>query len=1168
MLPSRCEPLRIHLFGQPRFFIDGKPFKFSAPPRALPLLAFLLLNRDAHLTRDGVAFALWPDDDEETARTKLRRHLNYLKGALPPTDTPWFIAEGETIVWNDDAAAWLDVDRFEACAKTDSALDEALELYAGDLLPALYDDWLIVVRDRLRSQYLVVLDALLMRARSRRTFATAMGFARRILAEDPWREDTLRQLMSIRYESGDRTGALHDYSAFAERLQRELGVEPMPETLALRDAVLRGAVLPEAGAPPDDPFQWTTSAIFPFVGRRPELELLRTTWTRAARGRGASMLLAGAAGSGKSRLAAELALFAGAQGGRVLFGATSAPERMPYQSIADALRATASEVSALDLRPIWLAALSALVPEIGLRRTDLPALPALDTEREQLRLFEAVAQCLHALARRRPLLVVLEDLHWAGASTLAAFEFLVRRAGAQARLLLGTYRSEEVNAGDPLAAFRRRVAQENLVAPVALGELELGDVCELVATLPALADQAQEIGAQIHAASGGNALFVGELLRDRLETTALHASRAMTLRQTIEARADRLSKPAQVFAEIASVVGDTFDIDVIREVSAAGENELFDGIAELLDRRIVKEIGLGRFSFAFAHHLIAQAVYGRIPEAQRRRWHRRVAVVLGRLSADDAVVAPAVLARHYDLGGDARRAVEQYLLTAGEARAVGANDEARAAAARGLELATEPDRLRFDLLLQNESSASLLGQRDEQERMLDELRDLATRLGDVRSSCEVTQRSIRLARARSDRNLEEKLIDELTQITQSRGDVRWEAVALQERATHLRTRSQYAQAVTEASKALNAFRSVSDGDGEVETLCLLAEIAYMQSSSAEMQHYIERARSVADAHQKKGPIARATLAAAGAAIMRREFAPATALSQAALELYREMGDREGEGEALERLASASAMLGRLDEARTTRSRAAQIFADLGKRSSLGHLLFNGSATEMQLGLLDDAVRSLDAACEIFEALDDERGRAACASNLSMVRLLQGNAEEAKAAALRSLEAARAIETAAIEAAALSNLGNAERELREFDAALEHMYEAILLRERLGRPATFEELADFALTQLESGDVGAAHDTAQAMLAQTETSDENTVWPHYCFWIAARIFRAAGDGERAAPLLAHAYQTMQTQERAIAEQPSRTAFAALEMNRLIRAAAEQNDWPPTARAAAV
>ena len=228
---------RIHLLGQPRFTLFGQPHRFSAPPRTLPLLAYLLLHRNAHLTRQSVALALWPDDSEEAARTNLRRHLHHLKEALPSLDTPWFVADGETLRWQADSQASFDVELFERRIAA-GELDEAVAIYAGDLLPSLYDDWIVADRERLRALYNGALETLLVRARSRREFALASEYAHRILLEDPWREDRLRQLMSIRYESGDRTGALRDFETFAQRLQSELNAEPMAETIALREIIL------------------------------------------------------------------------------------------------------------------------------------------------------------------------------------------------------------------------------------------------------------------------------------------------------------------------------------------------------------------------------------------------------------------------------------------------------------------------------------------------------------------------------------------------------------------------------------------------------------------------------------------------------------------------------------------------------------------------------------------------------------------------------------------------------------------------------------------------------------------------------------------------------------------------------------------------------------------
>lgn len=261
-----CAGLRIQLFGQPRFYFNGEPYTFHSRPRALVLLTFLLMNRGAHLTRDFVAFTLWPDDSETEARGKLRRHLHQLTTALPPSPVPYVTSVEETIAWNEEAHVWLDVDEFERCVSDESRWADAVALYEGDLALSVYDDWIVPVRERLRRQYLDTLDHLLLRARSRRDFALATTYAGRILANDQWREDVLRQLASIRYESGDRAGALREIDVFARRLADEMNVELMPETLALRGVMLRGGALPESA--PREPSGGAPAVnVVPFVGR-------------------------------------------------------------------------------------------------------------------------------------------------------------------------------------------------------------------------------------------------------------------------------------------------------------------------------------------------------------------------------------------------------------------------------------------------------------------------------------------------------------------------------------------------------------------------------------------------------------------------------------------------------------------------------------------------------------------------------------------------------------------------------------------------------------------------------------------------------------------------------------------------------------------------------------
>jgi tetratricopeptide (TPR) repeat protein len=213
---------------------------------------------------------------------------------------------------------------------------------------------------------------------------------------------------------------------------------------------------------------------------------------------------------------------------------------------------------------------------------------------------------------------------------------------------------------------------------------------------------------------------------------------------------------------------------------------------------------------------------------------------------------------------------------------------------------------------------------------------------------------------------------------------------------------------------------------------------------------------------------------------------------------------------------------------------------------------------MQLGLLEDARTSLSEALEIFEAFDDTRGRAAALTNLSMVRLLQRAPQEAKEIGTRALQASREIANSVIEAGALANLGNAERELEELDAALGHMQEAIAIRERLNRSATFEELGDLALAQLKAGDP-AALQTADDIMQRADASGENTVWPHYCFWAASCVYHERGQQSKAAAALRRAQDLVRLQLAAMADERSRKAFGELTAVRGI-SAAQTGVWP--------
>jgi DNA-binding SARP family transcriptional activator len=646
--------LFIHLFGQPRLQHNSQPLKLNAPPKTLPLMAYLLLHRTQALERQQIAFTLWPDDPEPTARANLRRHLHWLSRILPSPhpSQPWLLTSPSSLQWNAASEFWLDVAEFEKLSACPDTLDSAVTLYPADLYDTLYDDWIFHERYRLQTIYLSALTRLIVQRRAEGRYSEAGGYARQLLTRDPFREDAVRQLIALQYEAGDRAGALAEYKRFAGHLRQEMGVAPMPETQALYELVLRHGRLP--GSQPVEALTETFSqptALLPFVGRDSDMARLTAHWQRAAHGRGGLLLVSGEAGVGKTRLVRELALLAESQGARVLYGGSAQHKSISYQAVVEALQTAVPLLASLEDEPVRLAVLASLLPDLRTRRA-LPTLPPIKPDQERVRLFDAVAGCLQRLSEPRPLLLILEDLHWAGESTLALVEFMARRLAQQPILIVGTYREEEAPRTHPLQVMRRRLQAEKLVALQPLRRLGITAVAALLAQLPT---PAPELAESLHTASEGNSLFLNLLLRQWQETgqtaiatTPLPAS----IHAVIERRLATLSPAARAYADVAAIFGPHFDPDAVREVGSWGECQALDALDELLDRQLTCDAAHGR-DYHFAHHLIQSTLYVGIPAAKRKMRHRRTAEVLESLYPEQAQELAATLAYHYDSGGDA-----------------------------------------------------------------------------------------------------------------------------------------------------------------------------------------------------------------------------------------------------------------------------------------------------------------------------------------------------------------------------------------------------------------------------------------------------------------------------------------------------------------------------------
>jgi len=1147
--------VRFRLLGRFGLEIDRQPAPFRGPPKTVPLLAYLLLRRGLVIPRADVAFALWPDAPNDTARANLRRHLRYLQAALPPG--AWIDGDAKHVRWHGEAA--VDVAEFEALSADEHGRAAAVELYGGDLLASCEDEeWLVAERERLRAIQLANLSALIVARRIDRDLAGAVDYARRLLALEPAREDALRHVMALRTQLGDRAGALASYEAFVRRVADELGVEPMPETRELADAIRRGDALDPFDMPARDaePALRGRGDSLPFVGRDAELTRLRAAWRAAMRGRTLTATISGEPGIGKTRLARALAEIAAADGGLVLTGVASA-EGNPYGAIVDALRPHV--LRARDERPP--VSLAALFPELDVRGADPGDASAVDAERGGARLFEAVGAELARLAAARPVLLVVEDAHWASRALCALLASLSRRATETALLLAITHRDEEMLRTHPLAQLRRDLAASGEHVRIALRPLARDAIEQLARGLD-IVDGAQRARfvEWIDESADGNPFFVGELVREAAERGALRrlpgggaafdappqAIVGEDVRAWVAARLGRLSPPARTLAALAAVAGRAFDVEVLRRASGWTENRVLEALDELLDRSVVRDASDNGLDYAFSHHLVHAACYDDAPADATRRRHRRVAGALALRYAGRGDECAAELAFHWERGGEDARAAAEYVRAARAALATFANAEADAYATRALALARD-DATRLAALLAREEARRRAGDRAGQRADLDAARALA-RESDDRN--EVDLRRVALAHAVGAREDESALVEELDARAVAPA---WRTRILRAKGALLFARGDYDAARDALEEALQL--AGDEPHAAVAAACALAEIALHQARYAEIDRVLERAGELARTVRDPELRYRVLDARYGVAYYRERTDVLAPLARELLDMARALGDRAGEALAHRRIGNALLFVFEVEDAMRHFARALELDAVAGRPDARCSTAVSAGICAMAMGLLDDAERLLRDARDAAHAGGGRFGAALADANLAWLAVLRGDYEGARAIVAPLIEHARALGAPTLEVGAMCTLGTALRGLGRLDEAIASLETGVALQRTIGHGSVVaQDLAELTRAYLDAGDVPAASAHADELSRLGRATCSAVVNEQYVLLIAARAFAAAGDEARAHAELVRARETLREKTSRLRDERVRAGFEALPFNREVLASA--------------
>lgn len=700
--------LTILLLGPPHILADG--VAVAVPRRRARALVYYLAAQRRPVNRERLLALFWPDHDQTAARQLLRAALHGVRRAVGP------IIEGE-----EDLAISRDVEvdyRALADAVTAPAVDEATlagalaryrdDLLAGFTLPdaAPFDEWLAVEREQARLLAVRGYTRLARIASARGDVAAALTALDRALAFDPLQEDLQREAIRLLYLAGDRVGAIRRYEQFRDLLDAELGVPPMRATRDLYDAIVTDrlhadppgvrcpADMSERMMPSDNGRAATT---LPFIGRAAEMAMIATA------GSGRLALIEGEAGVGKTRLASEVVAQHVAQGGLALASAARELEQgLPYQPWIGLLRDLLAHPDwgtlrvSLNLAPVWFGEVARLLPEL------LPG-SAPPTQADEARLWEGVARLLIALAQQKPLMIVLDDLHWADASSLALLGYVLRRTGDVPLRVVATARAADHPA--PLRTLLTTLIREGRLERILIRRLSIAETESLARALSP--HDAARLAAWLYRTTEGNPFMMTELVRHARTVGLLAVDGRLSatlpdepvvpssVYSLIQERLTRLSDTARRVLDTAVAVGRVFSFEVVARAAALSETAALDAINELRAARLIEPLPDGRFQFD--HSLTMEVAYREVGEHCHRALHRRVAETLEALNRNRLDEVAGLIAWHFIEGGAPERAAPYALRAGRRAASVAAWTEAIAFYEQAL--VGIPQSQRFDTLM-------------------------------------------------------------------------------------------------------------------------------------------------------------------------------------------------------------------------------------------------------------------------------------------------------------------------------------------------------------------------------------------------------------------------------------------------------------------------------------
>ena len=920
----------------------------------------------------------------------------------------------------------------------------------------------------------------------------------------------------------------------------------------------------------------------PMIGREREVAQLEEALNALILGQGQVLCVKGDTGLGKTRLVADLMQKAMMRGVRTLVGnALSTGQSTPYlpwreilnvlfglQPVWPAMQQAMQIQTMLQwINPEWIPRVPLLGDLLGLQIPDTPMTAGFDARMRHESLTALLSDLLARMAMQQPLLILIEDCHWADEASLALVESLALGLGGTHLMLVVTYRPSD-DPDHPILPALANALHVNLqeLSPAAVQALVKE---RLGAELP------PDLLALIQERAQGNPLFVEELTETIRETSKLQSVAGQwvlastgggqrlpdTIQGVVLARLDRLEDEARLTISVASVAGRTFEVGLICDVHPAqAAAESVKSQMQVLEKRsfVQQENPEPQLSYRFRQNVTQEVAYGTLLYAQRRALHRSVAQWYERSRSDSLSAIYPLLVHHYRHAEEAHKEREYARLAGEMAARQYANQDALLYLGRALELTPSEDQpARLRLLMQREKVYDLQAERELQAQDLAALEQIAQQAGDAKIMATLALRQAYYAEVTSDYPQAVARLEQAVAFSQSVQGIEEETTALLQWGRVLWLQGDYANSNTRLLEALD--RAVQNHLRPLEASSLL-NLGFVASSQGNYPAARAQLEAALALYRDLGDRMGEAKALSNLGIVHsnlEERSEARTCHEQSLQLRRSIGDRMGESIALFELGVLSDEQGDVSGALELYTSSLEISRKIGNRRNEGIILNDMAYVLMRLGEYAAAQASLEKSLQIKHSLGNRGAEGYTLSSLALLNYRTGEIQQAQQVCQQALEIAKETNDRFLEGLADTLLGHTLVEMGRPSEALLAYQQAATAYGELGRNNyRMEALAGIASVHLKTGQDQAALEQVEAILRHLETGSlEGTDEPLRVYLVSYQVL-AANQDPRAPEIIRRAHQVLMEQSDQIANPAGRQAFLGISLHCAIIQAAAQ------------